>query len=220
MIPSTHSVPPRSPELANTFLALLPKIETHARIAFRHITCPDTRTENVAETVALAWKWFLRLNERGKDVTLFPTAFAALAAKSVKSGRRLCGQEKAKDVLSRTAQRRHGFVVGSLPSFPRITRGRRLARPRGPRMRDVVEEQLRDNTDSPIPDQVAFRIDWPRFFDSLPERDRELAAFLALGHSAQHAAAQFGLSPGRVTQLRQGWCRDWRHSQDPGLIRA
>jgi hypothetical protein len=220
VIRTIRSLPSKTPDATNTFLELLPKIETHARIAFRHVTCPHTRLENVAETVALAWKWYLRLNERGKDVTLFPMAFAAMAAKAVKAGRRLCGQERAKDVMSPIAQRRYGFVLEALWSIPRVTRDHRRATTCGPEMRDVVAEQLRDNTESPIPDQVAFLIDWPQFVDTLSERDRELAAFLALGHSALHAAAQFGLSPGRVTQIRQRWCCDWRRSQDPALIQS
>ena len=56
---------------------------------------------------------------------------------------------------------------------------------------------------TPVPDQVQFRLDWPRFFATLSGRDRRLAAFLALGHSGRQAAGRFGLSPGRVTQLRQ-----------------
>ena len=43
------------------FLRLLPKIETHARICFRGVRCPVTREDRVAECVALAWQWFLRL---------------------------------------------------------------------------------------------------------------------------------------------------------------
>jgi hypothetical protein len=36
-----------------------------------------------------------------------------------------------------------------------------------------------------------------------------MAHFLSLGNSAKAAARRFKLSPGRVTQLRQRWCRDW-----------
>jgi hypothetical protein len=39
------------------FLALLPRIERHARICFRHLGCPQGRDDAVAETVALAWRW-------------------------------------------------------------------------------------------------------------------------------------------------------------------
>jgi hypothetical protein len=88
----------------------------HARIFFRHITCPDTKAEKVAEAVALAYLWFVRLAERGKDATEFPSVLARYAATAVKHGRRVCGVEKAGDVLSQRAQQRHGFRVERLPA--------------------------------------------------------------------------------------------------------
>jgi hypothetical protein len=78
---------------------------------------------------------------------------------------------------------------------------------------DAYEERLRDNTITPPLDQAAFRIDWPKFLKTLTHRDRELAHFLSLGHGGKKAADRFGLTPGRVTQLRQRWCREWRLSQ-------
>ena len=78
---------------------------------------------------------------------------------------------------------------------------------------DAYEERLRDNTVTPPPDAAAFRIDWSHFLATLSERDRELAHFLSLGHRAKAAAQRFKLSPGRITQLRQRWCKEWRASQ-------
>jgi len=63
---------------------------------------------------------------------------------------------------------------------------------------------------TPPPDAAAFRIDFPRFLGGMSERDRALAMFLSLGHSATRAADKFGLSCGRVTQLRQQWHENWR----------
>jgi hypothetical protein len=80
---------------------------------------------------------------------------------------------------------------------------------RGQRRLDTFEERLRDNPRTPQPEVAAFRIDFPQFIGSLCRRDQRLAGFLSLGNSATDAAARFGLSPGRVTQLRQGWCREW-----------
>ena len=60
------------------FLALLPKIRACAYLYFRHIPCPDTKADKVAETIALAWKWYCRLEEQGKDVALFPSVFVTL----------------------------------------------------------------------------------------------------------------------------------------------
>lgn len=86
--------------LHDRFLALVPRIEAQARVYFRHLKCSVKKEEAVAETLALAWKWFLWLVQRGKDAAQFVGQFAAYAAKAVRNGRRICGQEKSKDVLS------------------------------------------------------------------------------------------------------------------------
>src|SRR4051812_38691156 len=107
--------PPSPEQLHARFLALLPRIELHARIYFRHVKCPHRKADAIAETVAVAWRWFLRLVEGGKAAPRFVPPFAARAARHVRCGRRLCGQERAKDVLSLQAQQRRGFTVSPLP---------------------------------------------------------------------------------------------------------
>ena len=80
------AAPPRvtlSPRrLQARFLSILAKIQTHARIFFRHVRCRCKREDFIAETIALAWKWFKLMAEKGKDATQFPTALASYAAKA------------------------------------------------------------------------------------------------------------------------------------------
>jgi hypothetical protein len=102
-------------QLHAAFLTILPRIELHGHVYFRHVRCPFKREDYIAEMVALSWKWFLRLAKRDKDATAFPSALATFAARAVRSGRRLAGQERARDVLSPVAQARHGFVVVKVP---------------------------------------------------------------------------------------------------------
>src|SRR5438034_143604 len=101
-------------DLQQRFLSILPCIERHARASFRFIRCTARRAECIAETLALAWKWFRRLAERGKDAAKFPVVLARYAARAVRSGRRVCGQERSNDVFSSSAQQHHGFTVGSI----------------------------------------------------------------------------------------------------------
>jgi hypothetical protein len=102
--------------LQAAFLAqVLPRVLTHGRVYFRHLRSPELKEEYIAEMIALTWKWHLRLAERGKDAAQFPTAIATFAARAVRSGRRLAGMDRAKDVLSPLAQQRTGFAVGKLP---------------------------------------------------------------------------------------------------------
>jgi hypothetical protein len=196
------------------FLCILPRIERHARIYFRDVQCTARRQDFIAETVALCWTWYARLTRKGRDATKFPSALARYAARAVGCGRRLYGQEKAKDVMSSVAQKRHGFTVTSLPVSTRTSLEKIYSEVRGQQDLDAWEERLRDNTQSPVPDQASFRLAYPQFVRSLSRRDRRMAHFLSLGNSATQTAREFKLTPGRVTQLRQQWCRDWHTLND------
>ena len=179
------------------FLALLPRIERHARITFRHLGCPQSRDDAVAETVALAWRSYLRLVERGKDPAEFVSTFASYAARAVRRGRRVCGQEAGQEVLSPRAQARHGFAVLRLPEGPTTLNG------------SPLEEALLDNAVTPPPEAAAFRIDFPAWLATWPERDRRLIEALGLGERTSALAQQHGLTPGRISQKRREYHGDW-----------
>jgi hypothetical protein len=195
------------------FLKLLPRIEAHARIFFRGIRCPVKKEDKVQECVALGWQWFLRLAEQGKDVFAFPMAFAALVARAVKCGRRLCGQERARDVLSLIAQQRHGFRVELLPASTSSPHDNLYATPLGQALQDCFEERLRDNTLTPVPDQAAFRIDFPAWLKTLTGRERRLVRAMARNERTQDLSKEFEVSPGRISQLRREFREDWLRFQ-------
>src|SRR4051812_26921171 len=90
------------------FLAVLPRIEAHAAYRFRHIA-PEARAEKVAETIAIAWRQYARLVERGKNPDEFITKVAERSAQAVANGRRLAGSEPKKDVTTVDAQKKMGF---------------------------------------------------------------------------------------------------------------
>src|SRR5207302_412491 len=127
----------------------------------------------------------------------FAATFAALAARHVNYGRRLCGQERAKDCLSPVAQTRQGFAVGKLLDFETLSG-------------NPLTEALHDNTRSPVPDQVAFRLDFPAWLNTLSERDKRVVEDLMLGERTLDVACKHGLSPGRVSQLRREFLEGWR----------
>jgi len=178
------------------FAALLPRIEHTIRFHLRQIPCPDHRADAVAEAVAVAWHWYRRCAERGKDATQFVTSLASLAARFVRAGRGLCGQQDSADALSPLAQRRHGFFAVPLKT------GSGLAG-------DGYEDALHENTRSPVPDQVQFRCDFPRWLRRLDGRDRRVARELMAGERPVDVASKFGLTKGRVSQLRRAFKQDW-----------
>jgi DNA-binding NarL/FixJ family response regulator len=63
---------------------------------------------------------------------------------------------------------------------------------------------------TPIPDQVAFRIDFPAWLKTLSRREREIAKALAKGHRTLDVARRFGLSMARISQLRREFFDSWQ----------
>jgi hypothetical protein len=201
---TTPTDPAALARLQETFLAsVMPKVVSHGRVYFRHVKCRHQREELLAEMTGLCWLWHLRLAQRGKDSTRFPTALATFAARAVRSGRRLAGMDRAKDVLSPLAQRRKGFAVGKLPDCSTLDGS-------------PLDEALRDNIHSPVDEQACFRLDFPAWLRSLPRRDRRLVKGMALGHRTLDLARRFRLSAGRVSQLRREFHREWQrfHGED------
>ena len=184
------------PALQTRFLALLPRIERHSRIYFRHLRCPHRKEEALQETRALAWRWFVRLVRRGKDPADFPSALASFAARAVHNGRRLCGHEKPRDVLSPRAQRQYGFTVDKLPDVSSLGG-------------TPYDEALHDNTRTPPPEQAAFRCDFPAWCRTLTQRDRQIIDELMVGGRALEVAHQHGVSPARISQMRRAFRVDW-----------
>src|SRR5262249_41375147 len=125
----------------------------------------------------------------------FVFSFVSMLARAVNSGRRLAGMAKAKDVMNAHTQRRHGFLVESLPISVRASVGDLYSRPHGQELHDAYEERLRDNTQTPIPEQVAFRLDWPSWLRMITYRDRRLCRTcpLIIGRRTWRANTAFHL---------------------------
>jgi hypothetical protein len=179
-----------------SFLAMVPRIIAHGHVCFRHLRCPFEQADAVAEMLALGWLWHIRLAQRGKDATQFVTALASYAAKSVNSGQRLMGMERTQDLLSPRAQRLHGLVIRKLTD--RSTLGT-----------CPLAEALCDNAQTPVPDQVAFRHDFPLWRLTRTKRDRRIIDGLMVGERPLDISRKHGISPGRVSQLRREFCDDW-----------
>jgi hypothetical protein len=187
---------PRGLRWHRRFLAMLPAILTHARLSFRHLD-PEAREEAVAECVANSLVAFVRLYKSGRVARAFPTALARFAVAQVKDHRKVGGHLNVKDVLSKYAQEQKHFRVDSIDHF------------------DADEDQwqeavVEDTRTATVPDIVAFRVDFADWLWQLPRRDRRVAQYLSLGNRTQDAARKFGVSEGRISQLRRGLAESWR----------
>lgn len=176
------------------FLAILPRVERHARVAFQHLN-PSDREEAAAEAVAHAWVAFLRLWARGKDPSRFPTALARFSALATRNGRRVGGRMASRDVMS-AARRKVGVAVEPY-------------RDAGSDGGLVTAELLPPATRSRVPDVAALRVDFPAWLGRLTAGRRQAARMLACGYGTGEVAAGLGVTAGRVSQLRRVLAADW-----------
>jgi hypothetical protein len=112
--------------------------------------------------------------------------------------------------MSPVAQHRHHFHVERLNHSTRRCHENIHGEPYGQQTMDAFEERLRDNTQSPVPEQAAFRIDFPLWLSRLGPRNREIATDMALDLRTGELATKHGTTPGRISQLRREFHLDWR----------
>ena len=177
------------------FLEMLPVIKNYARRAFRDLNA-EARDDAVQEVVANAAVAFERLVQLDKADLAYPQVLARYAVAQFRDGRRVGNKLCIREVLSSYAQRKKGFRVASLERFDKYT---------GEWLEAVVED-----THTPVPEQVAFRIDFPAWLKVLTKRNRRIAEALALGHGTGEVARRFKVSAGRISQLRSQFCQSWR----------
>ena len=159
--------------------------------------CPDTRADLAAEAVALAWKHFAALLGPGEEAgavrhgpggAVHPGGPGRPPAGPGREGHRRAVAGRAGPARGR-GDGQSTTATGSAGRWPRRWRG---TPGRG------------------CPEQVAFRVDFPRWRAGLGPRNRAVLDALAGGDGTYAVAARFGLSPARVSQLRREFERSWR----------
>lgn len=190
------------PDWHREFVHMLPKIERHARIAFRSLK-GDNRDEAVQEAVCNACRAFARLSEQGRAEAATWSSLARFAIRQVRDGRRVGSSQNVRDVCSVHCKRRHGVTIEPLSRWDE----------EDGTWRDMLVE---DKNATPA-DLAASRIDVPAFFASLSRRNRRIAQKLATGEGTKRVAKMFGISPGRVSQLRQELKAAWEQFHEPRL---
>jgi len=176
------------------FLRMLPVIRAYARGAFAHLN-PEARQDFVQEAIANALLAYVRLFQLGKVSLAYPTVLARFAIAQVREGRRVGRRLNVRDPLSSYCQRRKHVVVERLDRRDEDT---------GEWIEAVVEDPH-----TPPADQAAFRVDFPAWLATHTVRNRRIAESLALNRSTGEVARKFGVSPGRVSQLRAEFKRSW-----------
>lgn len=188
----------RSPTWHPAFLALLPRVRRYAHFAFRHLA-PEAKQEAVQSAVTSALAAYVRLVQLGKADIAYAAPLALYAIRQHRGGRRLGSSLNIRDVSSPYAQKMKGFALQRLDKFD-------------PDEQCSKEVLIEDKTVSPA-ELAASRIDVRAWMATLNRRDRQIAEYLARANRTGETARKFGVSEGRVSQLR-GELRDsWRRFQ-------
>jgi hypothetical protein len=186
---------PVQPHWQDSFLAMLPSIRRQARVAFRYLRA-EAREDAIAEVVAKALVAYARLVQSGRQSLAYPTVLARYAVRQFLAARRVGTSMNCQDVYSPAAQRRFGFTVKRLYEEQQDA--------------EAWVEATMEDTRTSVPDQAAFRIDFPEWLANQSPRARQIAELLAVGHNPLAVAQSVGVSPGRVSQLRRELHESWQ----------
>lgn len=188
-----------SPRLTDDFVAMLPAIRTIARKAFRARNYSD-REELVAEAIASSFVQYCGLLARGAANRAFATPLGHYGVRHAHVGRRVGGHLNMDDVSSAYC-RRHRKV--SLLRFTCTSSGEQSG------WRELVVEDRRAGP----ADVAVTRLDFQEWLNRLPEREHRIALYLASGEPTCNAAVHFGVSRGRISQIRDELRRSWEEYQ-------
>ena len=173
------------------FLGILPVVKRYACLLFRNWP-PSDREDAVAETVARAFVTFISLKRQGRNPFEFPSKIVVRSVQRVRDGRHIGQSANSRDLLSEKSQLHREIDVQRVGEW---------------------QDALVDNMQTPILDQVCFRCDFPAWLSTLTRRDCRIALRLARGDSTSEVAMRFGVSGGRISQLRRELCDSWRAFQ-------
>jgi hypothetical protein len=177
---------------------MLPSIRQHAAVCFRHLN-PEAKEEAIQEVVCNALRAYVRLVQLNKVALAYPTVLARFGVYQVKDGRKVGGKLNIHDVSSEYAQRQKGFSVERLDHYDDEE--------------DAWKEVLIEDKHSGPAEVAATKIDFAEWFRSLPSRVRKIAKLLATGEKTSIVAKKFGVSAGRISQVRKELALAWKKFQ-------
>ena len=187
------------------FLAMLPAIRRAAQIAFRKLPL-ELRHDLIAEVVANSYVAFARLVERGQAERASASPLARYAIAQIRVGRRVGSRLRIGDALSTYAQFRKQFTVERLDHFSDED--------------GCWGEVLVEDRRATPADVAAWRIDFAEWLRRLTARLRRIALALAAGETTSAAARMFGVTPARISQIRELLKRSWDAFQGTPKIGA
>jgi hypothetical protein len=193
----------RSQLARDQFLDMLPQIRRQAGRAFRYRDL-EHREELVAEAVAFAYCAFVGLARHGRLDLAYATPLADYAIRRVCSGRKAASRMNRNDALSHAGRRMNGLTISRLDRCDEAS---------GQWSQVLLEDRHAGPAET-----AAARIDVAAWFQTLSTRNRRIAKALAEGEESSVVARRFGLSCGRISQLRQWFHRQWHEFQGEAIF--
>ena len=187
------------PAWHDAFVAMIPTIETHAKIAFRQLDV-DAREEAVQEVICNACCAYARLVELNKSDLAYPSVLARFGVAQTKEGRKIGGKLNCRDISSVYCQRRKHVHVERLDRYNAEE--------------EVWAEILVEDRHTGPAETAITRIDFSTWLQLLPRRLRNIAMVLAEGETTKAAAKRFHVSAGRISQIRKELYLAWHQFQD------
>jgi hypothetical protein len=185
------------------FVSMLPVITKVARQSFAGRD-PEAKQEAVAEATAAAFIMFVRLAEQGREALAYPSVLGMFGVRRVRIGRMAATPMNCKDVASTYCQLQKGVTVERLDQFDRED--------------GSWQEVLVESKTAGPAEVAAARIDVGAWLKSLPRRTRRIATVLAKGEGTGKAAKMFGVSAGRISQMRRELMESWEEFSGEALI--
>jgi len=180
----------------SSFVAMLPEIEQKLRLAFCRLD-PDAREDAIEEGVVHSLLAYVRLDEQGRAEVATPSSLAWYSSRHVKRGRPAGGRMNGKEPLSRYGQISNDIEV----------------EPHGNWI-----DMLVDDKRASVEDQVAAKLDVGAWFATLTKRMKETAKDLAFGCSTSEVAKKYGVSAGRISQMRRMLEESWAAFQGEAVV--
>jgi hypothetical protein len=195
MIAIRNDGPPVPSDWQTGLLALFPEIQQRLCQAFAY-QAAAARDEAIADGILLCVLSYKRLNEQGRAQQVTAASLAWYAAKQVRSGRGEGCRLNSQEPLALYAQRRRAF----------------RKEPLEPSARTWIDALVQDRRSSVL-DHVAARLDVAAWLSTLGGRTRHMVEDLARGCTTSEVARKYGLTAGRISQLRRELKNSWHEFQ-------
>ena len=138
-----------------------------------------------------------------RSIWLIPQCWPGSESAQVRDGRKVGGKLNVQDVSSEYAQRQKKFSVERLDQFDQVE--------------DVWMEVFIEDRNAGPAEVATTKIDFAAWLKSLPARVRRIAKVLATGERTSIVAEKFGVSAGRISQLRKELAQSWKKFQGESL---